>query len=71
MIPFGSNLYAFVELSLQSASWSPTKLEQTSGATTTTITLKDSYNSSEQSVGAQPSIPYGNVGLCVGVKFDL
>jgi hypothetical protein len=71
LIPLGSNLSAFGELSLQSGSWSPTKLEQTSGVTTTTITLKDAYNSSEQFVDAQPSIPYGNVGLRVGLKVDL
>lgn len=30
-----------------------------------------SFCSAEPSVDAQPPIPYGNVGLRVGVKFDL
>lgn len=71
VVPLGNKLSMFGELSLQGGSWSPTKLERTSAATTTTITLKDAYNSSEQFVDAQPSIPYGNVGLRVGIKFDL
>lgn len=71
VIPFGGGLSAFGELSIQNGSWSPTKLEQTSGATMTTITLKDAFNSSEQFVDAQPSIPYGNIGLQAGLKVDL
>ncbi len=71
VIPFRGKLSAFGELSIQNGSWSPTKLERTSGATTTSITLKDAYNSSEQFVRAQPSIPYGNIGLRAGLKIGL
>jgi len=71
VVPLDNKLSIFGELSLQGGSWSPTKLEETSGATTTTFTLKDTFSSSEQFVAAQPSIPYGNIGFRGGVKLDL
>lgn len=73
VLAFQDNLSIFVELALQGGSWSPTKLEETDQAasTTTTFTLKSDFNDSEPFVAPQPAIPFGNVGVRAGVKINL
>ncbi|MEX2115425.1 MAG: hypothetical protein WEB37_00945 [Bacteroidota bacterium] len=71
LLPLRGNLAIFVELALQGGSWGPTKVEDKTGATTTATTLKTDFNSNEQFVSDQPSIPFGNIGVRAGVKLNL
>lgn len=71
LLPLQGNLAIFVELALQGGSWGPTKVEDVTGAVTTTTTLKSDFNSNDPFVSDQPSIPFGNIGVRAGVKLNL
>lgn len=68
-IPLQGNLSFYAELTFTNLSWGPEEEKYTNwpSGETGTIKLKESYNENEQNTDIMPSIPFGNVGINIGV----
>ncbi|MBI5021354.1 MAG: outer membrane beta-barrel protein [Ignavibacteriales bacterium] len=72
-LPLQNRFSVYGELAFSNISWGPSEEKYTNmpSGNTVTIQFKDSWNENEQNTSTTPRIPFGHVGINIGLLINL